>query len=95
MKCLGLYDRSNFKMAVEHLAEEGNSKVDYVALVDNKPMGLSEVISPSVMTNVCDLLPEHGIELTWVPGQDPVQKILAKVSTLFPLIMALVLRRNV
>ena len=82
-------------MAKEHSAKEGNSKVDYVALVDNKPMGLCEAKSPSFMKNVCDSLPQHGIELKWVHGQGLVQKILAKVSTLFPLITALVLRRNV
>jgi hypothetical protein len=77
------------------LAEEGKFKVDYVALVDNKLVGLCEVKSPSGMKKFCNQLPQHGIELKWVHGQPLVPKILAKVSTLFPLFTALVLRRNV
>jgi hypothetical protein len=72
-----------------------SSKVDYVALMDDKPMGLCEAKSPSVMANVCNKLPPHGIKLKWAQGQDLVPKILAKVTTLFPLIMALVLKRYV
>ena len=84
-------------MTREHLANKGGSRVDYVALVDNEPIGLCEAKSPSVMKNVRDSLPPHGggSELKWVQGQPLVPKILSKVSTLFSLVTALVLRRNV
>jgi hypothetical protein len=94
-KCFWEYDRSVFKTTEEHLAEGAGSKVDYVARVNDEIMGLCEAKSPSVMENACDSLPLHGIELKWVHGQPLVPRILAKVSTLFPLITALVLRRNV
>jgi hypothetical protein len=94
-KCLWEYDLSNFETTKEHLAETGGSKVDYVALVDKKLVGLCEAKLPSVMKNVCGSLPSRGIELKWVHGQRLVPKILSKVSTLFPLVTALVLRRNV
>ena len=77
------------------MAERGGSKVDYFALVGNKPMGLCEATSPSVMKNVCGSLPPHGIDLKWVYDQPLVPKNLSKVSTLFPLVTVLVLRRNV
>jgi hypothetical protein len=32
------YDRSIFNMTREHLAEDGGSKVDYVALVNNRTL---------------------------------------------------------
>ena len=97
-KCLWVYDQSIFRTTVEHLAERGGSKVDYVALVNNELTGLCGAKSPSVMKNVCYSLPSHGIELKWVHGQPLVPKIHSKVSTLFPLVTlvtALVLRRNV
>jgi hypothetical protein len=94
-KCFSVYDRSSFAKAVEHVAERGSSKVDYVALVGNEPMVLCEAKSPSVMKNVCSSLPSHGFRLKWVHGQPLVPKILSSVSTLFPLVTALVLRRNV
>ncbi|KAH9973315.1 hypothetical protein BGW80DRAFT_1459207 [Lactifluus volemus] len=79
-KCFWVYDRSVFETIKEHLAEDRGSKVDYVALVNDKIMGLCEVKSPSVMKNVCNLLPPHGIELNWVHGQPLVPKILAKAA---------------
>jgi hypothetical protein len=82
-------------MTKEHLAKTGGSKVDYVALVNNELTGLCEAKLPSVMKNVCDLLLPHGIQLKWVHGQPLVPKILSKVSMLFPLVLALILRRNV
>jgi hypothetical protein len=91
-KCFWGYDQSIFKTTSEHLAERGGSKVDYVALVDNKPMGLCETKSPSVMKNVCGSLPSHGTELKWFHGQPLVPKILSKLSMLFPLVMALVFK---
>jgi hypothetical protein len=94
-KCLWVYDRSYFETIEEHLAKGGGSKVDYVALVNKEHTGLCEAKSPSVMKNVCVLLPPHGIQLKWVQGLPLVPKILSKVSTLFPLVTALVLRRNV
>jgi hypothetical protein len=59
-------------------------KVDYVALVDDEPRALCEAESPSVMKKTGDLLPPHGIELTWVRGQPLVPKILAKVGMPIP-----------
>ncbi len=94
-KCLWVYDHSIFGTTREHLAERGSSKVDYVVLVDNELTVLCEAKSPSVMKNVCYSLPSPGIELKSVHGQPLVPKILSKVSTLFPLVTALVLRRNV
>jgi hypothetical protein len=57
-------------------------------------MGLCEAKSPSVMKNVCGSLPSHGIELKWVHGQPLMPKILSKVSTLFPLVMALAFKEK-
>jgi hypothetical protein len=94
-KCFWVYDQSVFETIEEHLAERGGSKVDYIALVGNKPMALCEAKSPSVMKNVCSSLPLHGIKLKWVHDQPVVPKILSKVSTLYPLVTGLVLRRNV
>jgi hypothetical protein len=91
---LWAYDRERFKTVVEHVAEKGSSKVDYFALVNDNPVVLCEAKSPQVMTNVCKHLPQRGIELKWVQGEALVPKILANVSTLIPLITALVLRRN-
>jgi hypothetical protein len=94
-KCSWVYDQSVFKKTLEHLAERGGSKVDYIALVDNKPVGLCEAKSPSVMKNVCGSLPSHGIKLKWVHDQPLVPKILSNVGTLLPLVTALLLKRNV
>jgi hypothetical protein len=55
---------------------------DYVLEVDGKN-GLLEAKSPSTMNNVCELLPQNGIELTWAPGQTLAAKTLTKVSMLF------------
>ncbi|KAH9975465.1 hypothetical protein BGW80DRAFT_1436615 [Lactifluus volemus] len=79
-KCFWAYDRSVFETTEEHFAEGGGSKVDYVARVNDEIMGLCEVKSPSVMKNVCNSLPPHGIELKWVHGQPLVPKILAKAA---------------
>jgi hypothetical protein len=58
--------------------------VDYVVLVDDEPRALCEAKSPSVMKKTGDLLPPHGIELTWIRGQPLVPKLLAKVSMPIP-----------
>ncbi|KAI0294177.1 hypothetical protein BC826DRAFT_1012766 [Russula brevipes] len=79
-KCFWVYDQSTFGMTAEHLAEHGNSEVDYTVQVDKKLMGLCEAISPSVMKNVYDSLPSRGIELEWVQGQPLVSKILSKAA---------------
>ena len=94
-KCLWEYDLSIFETTKENVVEGATSKVDYVVLVDNKPKGLCEVKSPSVMKKVGNSLPPHGIELKWVRGQPLVPKILAKVSTLFLLVTTPFLRRDV
>jgi hypothetical protein len=93
-KVFWVYDGSVFKTTVEHVAEGGNSRVDYVALVDNKHIGLCEAKSPSVMTNFCELLPLRGIELKWVHGQPFESKMFSKVSTLFSLVTALVFKEK-
>ena len=83
-------------MAEEYsVKEEGGPGVDYMTLVDENPTGLCEAKSPSVMNNICKSLPSHGLQLKWIQGQPLVPKILLNVSTLFPLVTALVLKRNV
>ena len=93
-KCLWVYDQSTFETTSEHKVEKGGSIVDFLALVNDNPVGLCEAKSPSVMTQVCDSLPPHGIQLKSIRGQPLVPKILTMVSTLFPLVPALVLKRN-
>jgi hypothetical protein len=77
-----MFDRSEFRTVEEDVV--GGSKVDYVGLVGNEPKALCEAKSPSVMKKISILLPPRGIELKWVRGQTLAPKILAKVSTLFP-----------
>jgi hypothetical protein len=83
-KCLAEYGGYRFETAVEDLVEGGSSKVDYVALADDRRMALCEAKSPSVMKKVGQLLPARGIELSWIPAsQSLVRRILTKVGTLF------------
>ena len=82
-------------MVEEHLAEGGGSKVDYAVLVNDELAGFCEAKSPAVMKSVLSSIPPHGFQLKWVHGQPLVPKILSNVSTLFLLVTALVLRRNV
>ena len=93
-KCFWVYDQSIFETTSEHKAEKGGSVVDFLALVNKKPVGLCEAKTPSVMTQVCNSLPPHGIQLKSIRGQPLVPKILTMVSTLFPLVTVLVLKRN-
>ena len=81
--CLWVYGEYSFRTKLECLADEGNSRVDYVLQVNGEDKVLVEAKSPSVMRSVRDLLPPRGIELTWARRQTLVQKILAKVSTPF------------
>ena len=67
---------------MEDSVEGGRSKVDYVALVDDEPKALCEAKSPSVMKKVGELLPQRGIQLTWVSGLSLVPKLLSKVNGL-------------
>ena len=89
------YDQSRFKATRDHLAETGGCQVDYIVLVNGEPKVLVEAESPSVMKKVGELLPSHGIKLRCVHHEPLVEKILAKVSTLFLLVAILILRRNV
>jgi len=81
-KCLWVFDRSEFGTVEEHVV--GDSKVDYVGLVDDEPKVLCEAKSPSVVKKVSISLPPCGIELKWVRRQTLVPKIHTKMSTLFP-----------
>ena len=81
--CLFKYGGHTFKADKENSVEGGSSKVDYVMLVDDDKQVLCEVKSPSVMRGGGQLLPQHGIELTWFRGQSTIPKIFAKVSTPF------------
>lgn len=83
-KCLWVYGRHVFDTLEENLVDGASSKVDYVAVVDNETKALCEAKSPSVMEQVGNLLPPHGIELKWIVGQPLVPKILSKVSLLSP-----------
>ena len=83
-RCLEECGPYHFNVDEEHSVKGGSSKVDYVALVNNRPKVLCEAKSPSVMKDVGKLLPPHGIELKWVTGQSLVPKILSNVSVLFP-----------
>jgi hypothetical protein len=83
--CLFVYGRHRCKGDKQNSVEGGNSKVDYVLLVDDDKQALCEAKSPSVMHKVGPLLPRHGIELKWSRGQTLIQKIFAKVSTPFPI----------
>jgi hypothetical protein len=83
--CLFIYGGHSFRDVKEHSVGEGGSKVDYVLLVDDDMQVLCEAKSPSVMHKVGPLLPRHGIELKWSRGQTLIEKILAKVSTPFPI----------
>jgi hypothetical protein len=94
-KCFWEYDRSVFKTISEHKAEQGGSMVDFAVLVGDRLVALCEAKSPAVMNQVCNSLPPHGIELSWIHDQPLVPRVLTNVSTLFPLVTALVLRRNV
>ena len=79
-----VYGGQRFKTIKENLAEGGSSSVDYVLVVDDNKVALCEAKSPSVMHHVGQILPEHGIELTWLPRQSLIPKILSKVSTRHP-----------
>jgi hypothetical protein len=76
----------DLQIITEPPAEGGSSKVDYVMRVNDADKVLVEAKSPSVMNRLGELLPRHGIELTWVHGQTLVPKIFAKVS--MPLLSA-------
>ena len=78
--CLTLYGRHYFDTLEE---EGGSSKVNFVLLVDGHKSALCEAKSPSVMHNVGEALPEHGIGLTWHRGQSLIPKIFTKVGTPF------------
>ena len=93
-KCLWVYDQSRFRTSSDNKAENANSVVDYALLVNNEIMGLCEAKSASVMMNVYRSLPSYGIPLKWVCSQPLVPKLLTNVSTLFPLVTAFVIRRN-
>jgi hypothetical protein len=85
-KCLGNFGFGpySFETAKERYVAGGSSKVDYIFLINSEPTVLCEAESPLVMMKVSELLPPHGIELKWVPGQSMVPKILSKVSVLSP-----------
>lgn len=80
--CLYLYDHRTFMTRFEDSAEGGMSKVDYMLVVDdNEEVALCEAKSPSVMRHVGEVLPDHGFQLTWLPGQSLLPKILTNVSS--------------
>jgi hypothetical protein len=83
-RCIRIYNQ-HLVQKREHVVEGGNSKVDYLSLVDEKEVALIEAKSPSVMKKAGELLPQHGIRLTWVPGQSLLPRLLSKVSMLYPL----------
>jgi hypothetical protein len=83
-RCLFEYGEYKFETTNESTVENGSSKVDHVVLVNDAERVLVETKSPSVMAKLAELLPPHGIKLTWVRGQSLVPKILAKVSMPFP-----------
>jgi len=78
--CLNTYGEYIFRTAKED-GKGGNSKVDYVGLVDDERSVLAEAKSPSVMKIVGGMLPARGIELKWVRNQSLVPNILQEVST--------------
>jgi hypothetical protein len=82
---LSVYGRYRFKTDKENSVEGGSSKVDHVLLVNDDDRALCEVKSPLVTQKAGELLPPHGIELKWVRGQSLIPKILANVSTPFPI----------
>jgi hypothetical protein len=81
---MGYYGGYQFAMTKENSVENGTSKVDYVALMADEARALCEAKLPLVMKKAGDLLPPHGIELTWIRGQTLMPKILAKVNMPIP-----------
>jgi hypothetical protein len=68
------------------MVEESTAKVDYsVVRVDDLPMVLVEVKSPSVMQNAGRKLPLRGVALSWLTREPLQVKILTKVSMLLAL----------
>ena len=78
---LAVYGDQNFETFRENSVEGGSSSVDYILVVDDNEVALCEAKSPSVMYHVGQILPEHGIKLTWLPSKSLLRKILSKVST--------------
>ncbi|KIL58501.1 hypothetical protein M378DRAFT_170490 [Amanita muscaria Koide BX008] len=81
-KCFGNFGFGPypFEAAKERCVTGGSSKVDYIFLINGEPTVLCEAESPLVMMKVSELLPPHGIELKWVPGQSVVPKIISKAA---------------
>ncbi|KAI9464522.1 hypothetical protein BJY52DRAFT_1145192 [Lactarius psammicola] len=77
--CLDLCGGHRFQTIREHV-EQGRCKVDYLELVDDKPVVLVEAQPPLVMKMADDLLPARGFELKWIRNQPLVPKILQKAA---------------
>jgi hypothetical protein len=80
---LSEYGQYQLHIIRETAVEGGSSKVDYVMQANDADKVLVEAKSPSVMNKLGELLPPHGIELTWAVAQSLVPKVLAKVSMPF------------
>ncbi len=61
---------------------EGYFGVDFIGMVGDKPVVLTEAESPSVMKMAGKLLPVNGFKLTWTHGQPLVAQLFQKASTL-------------
>ena len=81
-KCLWEYDRSEFEILPEQKVEVARSIVDFHVLVNDELVALVEVKSPTVMTNLGELLPENAFEIRWTAGSTSfVSQIFSKVGT--------------
>ena len=80
--CLLTYGEYAFRiyMGDHGMNHEGYPDVDFIGMVGDKPVVLTEAQSPSVMTMAGNLLPVNGIKLTWARGQPFIAQLLQKVS---------------